>query len=206
MTQSGEHKQNNDQGRANRRLALICCGAVVGMVGLAYASVPLYDLFCRVTGYGGTTQISDGTDHQVLNREMKIRFDANVNRELAWKFSPVQNTVRLKVGETGLAFYQATNQGAEPIIGTATFNVTPMKAGIYFNKIDCFCFTEQRLEPGQTVDMPVSFYVDPEIDQDENLDDVTEITLSYTFFKAEEQSEPKETAALDLVQPKLTVN
>jgi len=174
--------KEGDASRA-RRVVLICVGVVVGMVGLAYASVPLYDLFCRVTGYGGTTGQSEVESHVILDREMTIRFDSNVASGLNWEFKPVQGPVTLKVGETGLAFYRATNLSDHAITGTATFNVTPQKAGAYFMKIDCFCFTEQRIEPGQSIDMPVTFYVDPEIEQEEYLDDVETITLSYTFFE-----------------------
>ena len=161
---------------------------VAGMGGLAYASVPLYEIFCRVTGYGGTTQVAAIESDQVIDRVMKIRFDSNVNPALGWAFDPVLKSMELKVGENALAFYQAENQSDETIVGTATFNVTPDKAGLFFNKVDCFCFTEQVLKPGQKVDMPVTFFIDPSIVEDPNLDDVTTITLSYTFFRSQDQS------------------
>jgi cytochrome c oxidase assembly protein subunit 11 len=189
------------QTKRNKRVGVACFSAAVAMVGLAYASVPLYDLFCKVTGYGGTTQIAESAPEEILERTMKIRFDANVNNKLPWVFKPVQNVMEVHVGENKLAFYEATNTSDRTITGTATFNVSPLKVGAYFTKIDCFCFTEQVLEPGQTVDMPVSFYVDPEIQYEANLDDVTEITLSYTFF--EKKAEEDETQVSSNVNTKL---
>ena len=174
----------------NTRVALVLGGLVCGMVGLAFASVPLYRLFCQVTGFGGTTQVSEvGVEDNlvVLDRDMTIRFDSTVNGDLPWKFKPAQRAVDLKVGEEGIAFYRAKNTSDEKIKGVATFNVTPLKAGQYFVKIDCFCFSEQTLLPGQEVDMPVTFYVDPEIENDPNLSDVNTITLSYTFFRDDEE-------------------
>ena len=161
---------------------------VFGMGGLAYASVPLYKLFCQVTGYGGTTQVAFQPSSQTLKRDIKIRFDANTNPALDWWFKPTQQSINLTVGENALAFYKAKNRGDQSIVGTATFNVTPEKAGLYFNKVECFCFTEQVLAPQEEVDMPVSFFIDPDIANDPNLDDVTTITLSYTFFRAKDQS------------------
>lgn len=174
-------------GRNLRTLAVLGV-FVAGMGGLAYASVPLYEIFCRVTGYGGTTQVVAAKSEAVIDRVMTVRFDSNVNPALGWSFSPVVSSMELKVGANALAFFQAENQSDETLVGTATFNVTPDKAGLYFNKVDCFCFTEQVLKPGQKVDMPVSFFIDPSIADDRNLADVTTITLSYTFFRAEDQS------------------
>jgi cytochrome c oxidase assembly protein subunit 11 len=169
--------------RRHAKTALSLAALVAGMAMLAYASVPLYRLFCQVTGYGGTTQVAAAAPAAgAIEREVTVRFDANVSRELAWSFVPAQKAMTLKVGEQGLAFYRATNLGASPLVGTATFNVTPDKAGRYFNKIQCFCFTEQRLEPGESVDMPVLFFVDPEIVKDRHAANVRTITLSYTFF------------------------
>ena len=176
----------------NKRLSVILGFVVCGMVGLSFASVPLYDLFCRVTGYGGTTQKVAAASDAVLERVIKIRFDASTNSALPWNFKPEQLEISLHVGETGLAFYKAKNNGDRPYVGTASFNVTPQKAGQYFNKIECFCFTEQRLNPGQEVDMPVTFFVDPEIAQNPNLDDVSTITLSYTFYETEDDEADKE--------------
>ncbi|HBT43175.1 MAG TPA: cytochrome c oxidase assembly protein [Rhodospirillaceae bacterium] len=172
----------------NRRTALALFAVVGGMVGLSYASVPLYQLFCQVTGYGGTTQVSDATAKAVpaamQGKTVTIAFDANVARDLNWNFRPEQRRVTLHAGEQALAFYSAKNEDSTPVTGTASFNVTPHKAGIYFTKIDCFCFTEQTLQPGQQVDMPVQFYVDPEFFTDPNTKDVREIVLSYTFHRA----------------------
>jgi cytochrome c oxidase assembly protein subunit 11 len=154
---------------------------VVGMVGLSYAAVPLYRIFCQVTGFAGTPQVAKQASDVVTDRVMKVRFDSMVNG-LPWALQPVRREMRLRVGETGVAYYRAENLSDRPVIGTATFNVTPAKAGPYFNKVECFCFTEQRLEPGQVVEMPVSFFVGPEIETDINLDEVRTITLSYTFY------------------------
>ena len=161
---------------------------IMGMGVLSYASVPLYKLFCQVTGYGGTTQQVTSPSSQILERKIKIRFDANTKPALDWNFQPVQTSIDISVGQNALAFYQAENTGKDPVVGTATFNVTPEKAGVYFNKIDCFCFVEQLLAPQEAVEMPVSFFIDPDIVNDPNLDDVTTITLSYTFFPSEDQS------------------
>jgi len=180
----------------NLRTGGILAGVVVGMVGMAYASVPLYEIFCRVTGFGGTTQVATGESDRVLDRRMTVRFDANVNPELSWKFVPAQRSMPLRVGETGLAFYRATNTGTDTLVGTATYNVTPDKVGLYFDKIDCFCFTEQVLRPGETVDMPVSFYLDPALADDPKMDGVTTVTLSYTFFRAQDQSKARQIAEM----------
>jgi cytochrome c oxidase assembly protein subunit 11 len=161
---------------------------ITGMGVLSYASVPLYKLFCQVTGYGGTTQQATSPSSQTLERKIKIRFDANTKPTLDWDFQPVETSIDISVGQNALAFYKAKNTGKDPIVGTATFNVTPEKAGLYFNKIDCFCFVEQLLAPQEAVDMPVSFFIDPDIVNDPNLDDVTTITLSYTFFPSKDQS------------------
>jgi cytochrome c oxidase assembly protein subunit 11 len=155
------------------------------MLGMAYAAVPLYTLFCRVTGYAGTPQRAEQASGTVLDRVVTIRFDANVAPGLGWNFLPAQRKVDGKIGENTLAFYRAENTSDKPITGTATFNVTPEIAGSYFNKIECFCFTEQRLEPGESIDMPVSFFVDPAILEDESAGQLTQITLSYTFYRAE---------------------
>jgi len=167
----------------NSVLALGLVGVVAGMAGLAYASVPLYRLFCQVTGYGGTTQVAAAAPGGEA-RMITVRFDATVSPSLPWRFEPTARAVEVAVGEERLATYRATNLSDRPVIGMATFNVTPHKAGLYFNKIHCFCFDRQVLEPGESVEMPVSFYVDPEITGDPNLDEVKTITLSYTFFAA----------------------
>jgi cytochrome c oxidase assembly protein subunit 11 len=160
---------------------------LVAMGGLVYASVPLYRLFCQVTGFGGTTRIAEAPA-QAGERIVTVRFNADVNRDLPWTFRPAQREIRVRVGEEALVFYVARNDTEAAITGTSTFNVTPPKAGLYFNKIECFCFTEQRLLPGQSVDMAVSFFVDPEIVDDPDRDDLKTITLSYTFFRAPEEA------------------
>ncbi len=187
-----------DSNRRNRMVAAVCAVFVAGMVGMAYAAVPLYTLFCQVTGFGGTTQVAEVNDGRVLDRQMTIRFDANTARDLAWSFAPVERSIVVRVGETSLAFYRAENTSSQPATGTASFNVTPLAAGAYFNKIDCFCFTEQTLAPGAGADMPVSFFVDPAINDDPDLEHVDTITLSYTFFPLEDgDGETEETASVE---------
>ena len=166
---------------------------VVGMVGASYAFVPLYNWFCRVTGFAGTTQQAEAGAAQVLDRTITVRFDASTARDMPWEFEPVERTMEVRIGETALAFYTATNPTDRPITGTASYNVAPFSTGGYFAKIDCFCFTEQVLQPGETMQMPVQFFVDPEIVEDPEAGRVHEITLSYTFYETEES---KELAAL----------
>ncbi len=170
--------------RRNARTGLVLTGIVAGMIGLSFASVPLYRLFCQVTGYGGTTQVAEAAPGAVAERVIKVRFNADIGPGLPWYFKPVQREIALKIGESGLATFRARNLSDTAVTGTSTFNVTPLKAGQYFNKVQCFCFTKQRLEAGQELDMTVSFFIDPEILSDRNLDEVTTITLSYTFFRA----------------------
>ena len=191
-------------GNKNLKVATIVASVAMGMVGVAYAAVPLYDLFCRVTGFGGTTQRSDAAPDTVLDRKITIAFDANVNAALGWEFKPVQRHQTVRIGEQALAFYHASNVGAVPVTGTATFNVSPPQAGQYFSKIQCFCFTEQLLEPGQSIDMPVTYYVDPEIANDPDLKHLDTITLSYTFFRADK--DPVQTSAVSGEAGKDTVN
>ena len=182
--------------RKNGLTAVVLLSIAGGMVGLAFASVPLYQLFCQVTGYGGTPKT--GADVQAAEskgqadkRMITVRFDANVNSSLPWRFQPLQKEITLQGGEQTLAHYSAQNISDRDITGTASFNVTPYKAAIYFNKIDCFCFTEQKLEPGQVASMPVSFYVDPEIFDDPNTREVKTITLSYTFYRVKQEKDGK---------------
>jgi cytochrome c oxidase assembly protein subunit 11 len=165
---------------------VLAVSAICGMLGLTAASVPLYRLFCQVTGYGGTTQVAEALPEAPLARTIKVRFNADVDPALPWSFRPLQREVEVRIGEQNLAFFQARNQSDRPVVGQAVYNVTPFKAGPYFDKIACFCFDEQRLEPGQEVDMPVSFFVDPAILDDPNTRDLTTITLSYTFFRQDE--------------------
>ena len=169
---------------------------VVLMGGLAWASVPFYDWFCRVTGFGGTTGISTVAPDDVLEQTIKVRFDASLHSNMDWDFKPEVHEMELRIGETGLAFYEAHNPTDRPIAGQASYNVTPYQAGYFFNKIDCFCFEEQVLQPGETVMMPVSFYVDPEIVTDRDAKYVHTITLSYTFYEIDL---PEGFAALDAV-------
>ena len=156
---------------------------VVGMVGLSYAAVPLYDLFCRATGYGGTTMVATEVPNQIGEREMTVRFNADVNRNLPWRFHPVKGSVTVRLGEPTLAFYRVENTSDRLIVGTAAYNVTPLTAGEYFSKIDCFCFTEQVLQPGEVAELPVSFFVDSSIADDPKMDRINTLTLSYTFFE-----------------------
>ncbi len=168
----------------NQKVLATCCAIVVSMVGMAYAAVPLYDLFCRVTGYGGTTQVAQYDATQILDREVTVRFSATNARGFPWEFEPLQNEMTVRVGETALAFYRATNTTDRPVTGVASYNVSPFKVGEYFAKLECFCFTEQTLQPGESMDMPVIFFVDPLMDEEDRLDDITTLTLSYTFWQA----------------------
>lgn len=173
----------------NRRTLLALLGVAGGMGALAFASVPLYALFCRLTGFGGTpvraTQ-APGAD-QITERVITLRFNADRAADLPWSFRPAQKELRLRIGETGLAFYQAENRGFHPTTGIASFNVTPEKAAPYVNKLECFCFQNQTLAAGERVDMPISLFIDPALLADRNLDDLTSITLSYALFRAKEQ-------------------
>lgn len=165
----------------------------ISMIGLSFAAVPFYSWFCRVTGFAGTTSTAEKGSDVVLDRQMTIRFDSSLDAGMPWEFKPQQRTMTVKVGETGLAFFEAYNPTNRPIAGQASYNVTPDQAGGYFTKIECFCFTEQVLQPHERVVMPVSFFVDPAIADDREADDVKEITLSYTFY---EQPLPESQAAL----------
>ena len=176
--------------RANRRVALAAASGVVVMVGAAFAAVPLYQLFCQVTGYGGTTQRAEAASGAIIDRTITVRFDGNVNTALPWKFGPDRRQVTLRMGETGQMSFHATNLGQSANTGTSVFNVTPFEAGVYFNKIQCFCFTEQPLAAGETAEMPVIFFVDPDMAKDPHMKDIREITLSYTFFPAKEAELP----------------
>lgn len=166
----------------NRRGAILASTIILAMLGLTAASVPLYDLFCRVTGYGGTTNIAGETESAVSERVVEVSFNADRAADLPWRFQPAQRSMTVKLGEQHLAFYTAENLSDRPVVGRAVYNVTPHKVGYYFAKIHCFCFDEQVLQPGERVEMPVSFFVDPEMLDDPDARDVTQITLSYTFF------------------------
>jgi cytochrome c oxidase assembly protein subunit 11 len=176
--------------RRHARVALACGAFVAGMVGAAYAAVPLYDWFCRTTGFGGTPIVAASAPAAPIGRRITVRFDANVASGLPWDFAPETREVEVAVGETKLAHYAARNHWSGPTVGTATYNVSPPQAGAYFNKLQCFCFTEQRLAAGERMDMPVAFFVDPEIDKDPELKSLQHITLSYTFFPAKKPAKP----------------
>lgn len=171
----------------HRSTVLSLLAIVAGMAMLAYAAVPLYKLFCQTTGYGGTTQRAKPSTHMVP-QQLTIRFNADTDARLPWKFEPVEREVRVNIGENKLIAYRATNLAATATQGTATYNVTPHSAGKYFNKIECFCFTEQRLAPHASVNMPVSFFIDPAIIDDPDLQGLANITLSYTFFSVESKN------------------
>lgn len=176
----------------NRRIGFMALGFAAAMLALGYASVPLYRLFCQVTGFGGTTQRASEEQAnlvEITTKPITIRFDGNVERDLPWRFYPEKTTNRVAIGARSMAIYIARNDSDEPVTGTATFNVWPTQAGKYFQKIQCFCFTEQTLRPGQEMRMPVLYYVDPAILEDENAKDIQHITLSYTFHRSLE--EPK---------------
>lgn len=187
--------------RKKTTTAVVLFSLVGAMVGLAYASVPLYKLFCQITGYGGTPKVEATRMEPAADaRAITVQFDANVNSSLPWRFTPEKRQITARLGETVLVRYVAKNVSDETITGTATFNVTPYKSAQYFNKVECFCFTEQTLKPGEQVLMPVSFYVDPEILQDRNVRDVKTITLSYTFFRSRTSAADK-TAAIEIEKP-----
>lgn len=183
-------------GPRNLRVAAIAALLAVAMLALGYAAVPLYRLFCQVTGFGGTTQRASESDAAIAERLAKsagagtisVRFDASIDRGMPWKFAPAQATQDVAIGERSLAFYTARNNSDRPITGKASFNVTPTQAGAYFNKVQCFCFTEQTLQPGEQVRMPVLFFVDPKAKDDPNMVGVEQITLSYTFHEAKDKT------------------
>lgn len=177
-------------------------GVVVFMGALGWASVPLYDWFCRVTGYGGTTSYAESGSDLILDRTITIKFDASLERDMPWEFRPEVREMTVRIGETGLAFYEAYNPTDRPVAGSAAYNVSPFSAGSYFAKIDCFCFEQQVLQPGERVMMPVTFFVDPEIVNDRDAADIPHITLSYTFYQIEL---PEETASL-AIQPQTSLN
>jgi cytochrome c oxidase assembly protein subunit 11 len=172
------------QQRRNLNLLMVLVGVVAGMTGLAYASVPLYRLFCEVTGFDGTPQRAAVAPTEISDRTVRVTFTADVAAGLGWRFQPMQRSLELKVGESKLAYYVAENLESKPVIGHATFNVSPEVFGAYFTKVECFCFTEQTLQPGQRVEMPVSFFIDPALLDDPALKKINDITLSYTFFRS----------------------
>ena len=182
----------NDKRRLRRDLVVAaCCGVFVAtMVGAAYASVPLYNWFCKTTGFGGTPQIASQAPAHVLGRELSIRFDSNVMPGLPWKFEPEQNEIKVRIGDVVTVNYKVVNETAREISAQASYNVTPPQVGAYFNKINCFCFTEQTLKAGETREMAVVFYVDPSIAKDSDQNDLNTITLSYTFYRLPDPQRP----------------
>ena len=181
----------NNPDRNNLGIVSICLALVIGMAGMAYAAVPLYRIFCQVTGYGGTTQRAEQLgDIRVLDRQITIRFDANTSSDLNWNFKPIERQVTVRLGEQKQISYVAQNLSDETVSGSATFNVTPQHVGAYFNKIECFCFTRTTIKPGEKLDMPVVFFIDPELDQEEIMKNLKTITLSYTFFPDHDEPTP----------------
>ncbi|MCH8953600.1 MAG: cytochrome c oxidase assembly protein [Proteobacteria bacterium] len=172
-----------------RRTVIPLVAVGLGMAAMAWAAVPLYNLFCRVTGFAGTTQVATSGSDVVLERTVTVRFDGSTVRGMAWEFKPVTKPLELRIGETAIAFFEAYNPTDRVIAGTASYNVSPFSVGGYFTKIDCFCFTEQVLQPGQRAVMPVTFYIDPAMVDDAETEGVTTITLSYTFFETELDSQ-----------------
>ncbi|MDB5650321.1 MAG: ctaG [Hyphomicrobiales bacterium] len=170
--------------KRHKRVALIVTAAVAGMLGMAYAAVPLYSIFCRATGYGGTPQIVDGPSDTRGKRVMTVRFDSNVSSDLPWTFEPDVPSIQLRTGETATVFFKVHSRSQKPTAGLASYNVAPDQAGLYFNKISCFCFSEQHLAPNETMEMPVVFYLDPKLEQDDVMKLTDSVTLSYTFFAA----------------------
>ncbi|KAL0732180.1 hypothetical protein Bca4012_008389 [Brassica carinata] len=205
MLLGGAHRQYSTQSiteTKSKKMLYYLTAVVFGMVGLTYAAVPLYRTFCQATGYGGTVQRKETVEEKiarhsesgtVTQREIVVQFNADVADGMQWKFTPTQREVRVKPGESALAFYTAENKSSAPITGVSTYNVTPMKAGVYFNKIQCFCFEEQRLLPGEQIDMPVFFYIDPEFETDPRMDGINNLILSYTFFKVSEETTTADT-------------
>ncbi len=188
---STAQNQNNLKAQ-NKKVIFIITFIGMLMLSLSYAAVPLYDIFCRVTGFGGTTQIASSAPGSTGHPNINIRFESNITDSLNWDFYSKTKTVKIPMGEEKTIYYFAKNLSDEPIVGTATFNVTPAKAGQYFMKIDCFCFVEQLLNPGESMNMPVTFFIDPDLYKDENVQEVNEITLSYTFMKSMDQSKVEE--------------
>jgi len=168
----------------NARLAWRLVAVVGGMLGLAYAAVPLYEAFCKATGFNGTPLVAQEGERPIIARTVQVRFDSNIDPNLPWRFEPLEREVKVQLGEEKLVHFRATNVSQRPIVGTATYNVTPERTAGWFNKVQCFCFTEQLLQPGQSVDMPVVFFVDAEMAKDRRYDDIRTITLSYTFYEA----------------------
>jgi cytochrome c oxidase assembly protein subunit 11 len=183
---------NTSSQRRNHIIVATACGVfVAAMVGAAYAAVPLYNWFCRTTGFGGTTQVATAAPSHIFDRKLKIRFDANVAGGLPWRFEPEQNSIEVRIGEVVTVSYSVVNESARETVGVASYNVSPPTAGIYFSKINCFCFTDQRLKGGEKRDMTVVFFVDPELVKDWEQDGLDTITLSYTMYPARQPEAPR---------------
>jgi cytochrome c oxidase assembly protein subunit 11 len=196
-----------DKSNLKRRHTRVAAASLLGaaaMMGGAFALVPYYDAFCRAIGIGGDPQIVAENATQIIDRPVTVRFDSNTDPQLPWKFTPSQPSITTKLGETVTIHYKATNMGTETTTGTATFNVTPDKIGQYFNKIECFCFQEQILAPGQSAELGVTFYVDPALASDEHTEEVKTITLSYTFFRSKDGFPVEDSAATKTVPPAST--
>jgi len=194
---AAEPKKDPVRRGSNRQVVLVCLTALLTMGAATWAAVPLYRIFCQVTGFGGTPMRAEKAPDKAIDRTILVRFDANVAPGMPWTFEPAQRTIELKIGENALAFYKAHNNSSETVKGTASYNVSPDNAGAFFGKIECFCFTEQTLAPGESVDMPLSFFVDPSILEDRDASMIKEITLSYTFYPsagsgAKAEVKPKE--------------
>ena len=186
------HARNSDKNplRPDALVAACCSAVVVSMVGAAYAAVPFYNWFCKTTGFGGTTQVAERAPDHILDRTLTIRFDSNVSPGLPWRFQPEQNAIQVRIGEVATAHYKVVNESARQIAAQASYNVSPPTVGAYFDKINCFCFTEQRLKAGETREMTVVFYIDPAIVDDRDQNDLNTITLSYTFYRLREPDQP----------------
>ena len=190
MIQKSDTPSETSEPRDKRGLvALVLAGVVAGMVGLSFAAVPLYRMFCQVTGFGGTPQVAEVAPSTILDRTIKVRFDTNVDKDLPWEFKSEQRAIDVRIGESALVFFKAENPTNKPVSGTAGFNVAPEAAGRYFAKIECFCFQQQTLAAGQSIEMPVTFFVDPKIVEDESAKNIEEITLSYTFYRSDDPSD-----------------
>ena len=170
-----------------RKTAGICVFVCAAMLGLAYLFVPLYNLFCKVTGFDGTTQVATQAPMEIIDRKIEVIFTSTIDPKLPWEFKPLQNSMTLRVGEVGLAFFKVKNLSDKPITGMALYNVSPNKMGAYFTKIQCFCFNQQTLLPHQEMDMPVTFFIDPKMDKEKSLDEISQVVLSYTFELYEER-------------------
>jgi len=190
MRETTDPRQLRKAKRRDFVVAFLCGGFVALMVGAAYAAVPLYSWFCRTTGFGGTTQVASVAPAGMLDRKVTVRFDANIGPGLPWRFEPEVNSVDLRIGEVATVYFNIVNESARATLGQAAYNVTPPTVGAYFTKINCFCFTEQRLRPGEKREMAVVFFVDPELAKDSDQDDLNTITLSYTFYPVREPERP----------------